>query len=304
MTRTQTVDGVFVKAGDYVSEGDLLFTYDIATDRANLERRREQVLINLDNAVIGLDLLELSAKTPLAIPYGTDEETADEIRQTAEDIHDLQIKQQENIIRLCRLELEQIDSELGLLTEETRSSVSGYAASVHVREGAVAAKGVLLAELADITKLIIHADITEFDAPLLSEGLIVRITAGGFPGRFFDGYITKVSAGAVEKDRSGGTERAVPVEISVNGADGVLKDGFTVDLEIFTFFEENALSVPVQSILPENGRFFVYVFRGEALEKREVAVGLRGERRAVILSGINEGDWVVVNQAGIQAKHR
>lgn len=396
MTRTETAKTVWVKEGDFIAAGDTLITWDVEQDRIELERKKEQAQLNIDNARLGLSLIGQPAQGNELVQYESDVTAAEknvfdaendinsthiritqqqrklddakktldrntdllsagavsqaeydyalmayenaqegledlqlqlsikertlELRQTqleesnqrlsnalnklSEQANTLKYRQQQNVILLNELELAQIDDDLTKLVDETVSPVTGYVEIVHIPEGSTASKGSLLFELADMSATIVRADVTEYDAPVLAVGQSVILTTSGLPGREYTGTITKMAAGAVEKEKSSGTERVVPVEITVTDADEVLKPGYTVDLEIFIAIRNQVLSVPLQSVATNDDRHYVYILRDEVLEKREIVTGLYGDKRVEVISGLSENEPVVLNQAEIRAKHK
>lgn len=61
---------------------------------------------------------------------------------------------------------------------------------------------------------------------------------------------------------------------------------------------DNVISVPVSSVTEEQGLYFVYLqLAGEEYKKQEVTLGQNNGERVQILSGIKEGDKVVVKGA-------
>ena len=76
--------------------------------------------------------------------------------------------------------------------------------------------------------------------------------------------------------------------------EGLLAIGENVRVRIVLFEEDNALSVPLKSIVKEGPREKVYVYiEGRGLS-RPVVVGHRVEVFAVVTSGLNTGDKVIV----------
>ena len=60
--------------------------------------------------------------------------------------------------------------------------------------------------------------------------------------------------------------------------------------------KENALSVPIESVVNEKGnKKYIFVFKDNVLEKREVTLGVESEDDIEVLSGISEGEEVVLN---------
>ena len=71
--------------------------------------------------------------------------------------------------------------------------------------------------------------------------------------------------------------------------DTPLKPGMSVEANIITREQSNALLIPTEALQGT----VVYVLNGDRVHKREVKVGIRGARSVEILSGLNEGDRVV-----------
>jgi membrane fusion protein (multidrug efflux system) len=55
----------------------------------------------------------------------------------------------------------------------------------------------------------------------------------------------------------------------------------------------NALLVPEESLVPEQGNVFVYVVRDDRVEKREVHIGQRRVGEVQIVAGLTVGEQVV-----------
>lgn len=217
------------------------------------------------------------------------------LNKLSEEANSLKYSQQENIIRLNELELAQLQDDLNKLVAETVSPVTGYVEKVYLQEGATASKGTLLMELADMSLMVARADVTEYDAPLLSVGQSCTVTTSGLPGVEYTGHITKIAAAAVEKEKSSGTEQVVPVEVTLTDANDLLKTGYSVDMEVYTALREDVLSVPVQALMRDGDRAYVFVLQNEVLEQREVEIGLTGEKRIEIISGLSLNEPVVAN---------
>ena len=207
----------------------------------------------------------------------------------------LRYAQQENAVRLAELALEEIEDELAKLTDTTKSTVTGGVLSVSAAAGATLPKGGTVVKLADLTSIVVRADVTEYDAPMLAVGQQVVIRSGTLPGAAYAGVISKIAVSAVEKEKSSGSEVVVPVEITVLNADEQLKTGYSVDAEVFLSRKEDVLSVPTQALRYDNDSAFVYLLQNETAVKTPVTLGLRGDRAAEVLSGLTENDVVLLD---------
>ena len=77
---------------------------------------------------------------------------------------------------------------------------------------------------------------------------------------------------------------------------GILEARSYEDMVLTANQPRYVLAVPVEAIDNNNNTSNVYVVNGDnELEERHVSVGAIGDRYAEILSGLNEGDVVVVS---------
>ena len=219
----------------------------------------------------------------------------------SDEANELKYQQQQNIAALAKIEIQQIKDDLADLIPSSFSPINGNVVYVNVTAGSSASKSTAVIELADLSALLVKADITEYDAPQLEIGQKVNISTSGLPDKIYTGTITRIAAGSVEKEKSSETEVVVPVDIIITDADDKLKSGYTVDIEIVTAEAENVLSVPAQVIQYEGDEKYVYVLHGNTPVKTAVETGMFGDNGVEILSGLNAGDLVVLTPSEISA---
>jgi HlyD family secretion protein len=117
------------------------------------------------------------------------------------------------------------------------------------------------------------------DKPL--RGRVRRVEPSGF---------TKVSALGVEEQR-------VNVRIDFEESREVkerIGDGFRVEARIIVWSKDNVLKVPTSSLFREGTQWAVYKVAGNTAELQIVEVGQRSGLEAEVLSGLAEGDQIVV----------
>ena len=93
------------------------------------------------------------------------------------------------------------------------------------------------------------------------------------------------AAGGVNQDKS--------MRITIQDAEGVLKDGDLARCLIVTSKKDSALWLPPQAVRNFQGRRFVVVKEADGERRADVKLGLQGEDRLEILSGVLEGQTVV-----------
>lgn len=172
--------------------------------------------------------------------------------------------------------------------------VSGTILHRHVEPGAFVQPGQMLMEMGDLNKLYVKADLLAREMAGVEEGMAVRVIhrdLGTDPAR---GTIRKVYPTAFSKVSELGIEqRRVQIEIEVEQIDPLWRPGYEVDVEVIKDTRENTLTVPERAVFWTNGKEHLFVWENDQAVLREVTTGLTAQNRIEILSGIDEGDYVL-----------
>jgi RND family efflux transporter MFP subunit len=107
-------------------------------------------------------------------------------------------------------------------------------------------------------------------------------------GETFPGKITR-SAGELDP-----STRTMQVEIDVPNADGKLSPGMYADVSLNIQRTGDALVVPIQAVDQTGQPFVMLVDSANKVEKRAVRIGVSTPNRIEILSGLSDGDRVIV----------
>ncbi len=185
--------------------------------------------------------------------------------------------------------------DLNELVYSTSSTVDGKVTEVCVDEGTYTEENTVILKVADFNRLIVSASIEEYDAPLLELGQKVVMTSDGLEGKEYTGSITRINDSALAATTNMGSETAVPVEISVDNPDDVLKPGYNLDLEITVMDKPDILTVSSGAVRKDakSGKSYVFVSDGTKLSQREVTTGEESDTVIEIVSGLDEGEEVL-----------
>lgn len=126
-------------------------------------------------------------------------------------------------------------------------------------------------------------------------GQRVRVRVDAVPHITFTGTVTNIGVMAEDGGVLNPDLREYKAEIEIDGEHDVLNPGMTANAEIRVAHYEDALAVPVQSVLRVDGRPTVYVIgdNGE-LQRREVEIGLDNNRLVHITEGLSPGEQVAL----------
>ncbi len=96
---------------------------------------------------------------------------------------------------------------------------------------------------------------------------------------------------------TGENEYHIPILFEVDNR-GDLLAGSYVDLYLLTRPVQNTLVIPKSALLQDYDQYYVYVqVSGESFEKREVRIGIDDGQKVQVLSGVEEGEWLVTKGA-------
>jgi RND family efflux transporter MFP subunit len=111
--------------------------------------------------------------------------------------------------------------------------------------------------------------------------------------RNFQGEITRFS------DALSDETRTMHTEIDVDNASGTLVGGMYAEAEIELKRPQSTLTVPIQSVERNGESAKVMVVRPDrTVEARAVKLGVEGNDRIEIVSGLSEGERVIVGSLG------
>jgi len=164
--------------------------------------------------------------------------------------------------------------------------------------------GTQLLELGRWEELEIETDILTQDAVRVKNGMPVDIFLGenteksvcqGKVKRVNPAAFTKLSSLGVEEQRVKVIVELSPQDIAILRQNNNVGIGYRVWVRIILREKTNTLLVPrIAVVREESDRWMVWVWNGRRAERRAVKVGIMNDSYAEILSGLNEGETVVL----------
>ncbi len=132
------------------------------------------------------------------------------------------------------------------------------------------------------------AELSQARLAEIAIGQKVSVTLSSVPGKVFAGEVRRLpqtGAATTATDRS--------VRVAIEGAENDMQEGDLARVTIITDRKDNTLWLPPQALRNFQGRRFVVVRDDEGERRSDVKIGLQGEDRIEILSGVLEGQTVV-----------
>jgi HlyD family secretion protein len=176
------------------------------------------------------------------------------------------------------------------------SPIAGTVSELNVKVGEQVGTGALrpAAVVADLSSFHIDVGIDENSVGALQEEQPVVITIDALPDQTLTGRVDYIAPTAT--DTSGVV--TYKVIIALDKTDQPVRGGMSANADVITQVRDNALIVPNWTIRidRQTGKSYVYVQRGDKVEEIEIVTGLRNANESEVLSGLNEGEVLVVPQ--------
>lgn len=153
-------------------------------------------------------------------------------------------------------------------------------------------------DLLDVSCLYVSAPIDEVDAPQIKTGMKACVSLDAFPDKRCSGVVTRIAPYVLEKEKQA---RTVEVEVKLSNPVDMkdLLPGYSADIEVLLANKNKALRVPAEAVIDQNK---VLLLQDDGvLAKRTFTPGLSNWNTVEVLSGLSEGDRVIlsVGQEGV-----
>jgi HlyD family secretion protein len=148
----------------------------------------------------------------------------------------------------------------------------------------------------DISQVYVQGKVDEADIAHVYMNQPARIKVESFRDRIFNGKVTKIAPLGVEKDNVTTFE----VRVSIDNPGGEVKANMTANAEILLDEHKGVLSIPENAVMydPQKNATVEIPDKSQKEGKRKVPVkvGLSNGSVTEILSGLKEGDQVILQQ--------
>jgi HlyD family secretion protein len=193
--------------------------------------------------------------------------------------------------------------------------------------------GTVLLTIADMSVIEAQVNVDETDIPTVAIGQKTKVTVDAMPGQTFWGKVTEIGNSPIQTGTASAASQATTflVKVTLDMAIPDVRPGFTCTADITTATRDSALGVPIQAmavrevVLDKEGAIVrepeekrgrrpssvtetatlppgqerkeiegVFVVRSNKAVFVQVKTGIAGEKHFEVISGLQDGDQVVV----------
>ena len=195
--------------------------------------------------------------------------------------------------------LKQLDEQLSYT--DIVSPIDGVVLSRNVEMGdavssilVLGSSATLVMTLGDTSQVYVKGKVDESDIGRVYLEQPARIKVESFKDKTFNGVVTKISPMGVEKDNVTTFE----VRVSINNATGELKAEMTANAEVILEEHKNVLQIPEGAIIYDKDKKASVEIPDKSAKdgkkKLAVNIGISNGAKTEVLSGLKEGDQVVL----------
>jgi HlyD family secretion protein len=224
----------------------------------------------------------------------------------------IELKRQDVYLSETQVESDKIalsTAEQRLKDTKVYAPIDGVVSVLNVQIGQIISSGIsnvgggtTILTLSDLSRIFVLASVDESDIGKVQAGQSARITADAYPTLNFRGQVVRIATRGVS------TANVVTFEVKIEVLGDnkqLLKPEMTANIEIIAQRAENVPLLPVTAVTRKEGKRIVYVQKPDgSSEEREVEVGISDGVEIAILSGLTEGETVVIRKDEADSRWR
>jgi len=242
--------------------------------------RKGDVLVELDSAQERADLVAAEA----ALAESRSQYRRSRELYTTRVLSDSQIEQIEATYRAAEARVAAARARVA--DTVVRAPFAGRVGLRRVSVGSLISPGTVITTLDDTATIKLDFTIPETFIAAVQPGLEISARSVAYPDTSFGGRVASVDS------RVDPATRSVTVRALLPNAQGLLKPGMFLTVRL-SRGAVDALLVPEQALVPEQGDVYVFVVRDGTASKRKLRLGERRVGDVQVLDGLAAGELVV-----------
>ncbi len=184
----------------------------------------------------------------------------------------------------------------GMVVYATSMETNRWRRTEPLAEGQQVRERQELIHLPSSSSMKVDISVREASLRKIRPGMPVRVTVDALPGKHFWGRVGSIG---VLPDASmswmNPDLKVYTTEVELTGDTAALRSGMSCQAEIIVEQHRDALSIPVQSVVREGGQPVAYVPTPGGSEPRRIEIGLDNNQFVHVLSGLTEGEQVLLS---------
>ncbi|HET9000991.1 MAG TPA: efflux RND transporter periplasmic adaptor subunit [bacterium] len=181
------------------------------------------------------------------------------------------------------------NARLSVANATITAPFSGIVVSRSLDAGAYVTPGTStpIVTIADLDQTDVTVNVTEVQIAAIQRGAPVSITVDAYPGRTFEGKVTRIAGGADQATRT------VQVEIDIANPGHLLRPGMYATARLSVGADKDVLVVPLGALVSVGDQHFVWVVKDGKVNRHPVTIGRATGEVVEITAGLTEDDQII-----------
>jgi len=265
---------------------------------ADIESSLKQAQLQLQQEQKDYDALQRLAQKQAATAVEVDA-ARQKVKQSETEIQGLEQRRTALVgkadVAAARARLQDAQAAYDLARDRAAQSVvrapmAGVIYGLAVRTGGYVNPGDLLANIGKLDRLRVRVYVDEPELGRVAEGEPVTITWQALPGKQWNGSVERKPTSIQPL----GTRQVGEVICWIDNPGHELIPGTNVDAVIRTAVVDQALVIPKETLRHDAQGDYVFLLKGDAVERRPVTTGVASISEVQITGGLAEGDQVAL----------
>jgi HlyD family secretion protein len=181
------------------------------------------------------------------------------------------------------------NAQIAVADATIRAPFGGIVVSRSLDPGAYVTPGTStpILQIADLSQMDVLVNVTEVQLGSLRVGAPVQIQVDAYPGRTFQGRVSRIAGGIDPMTRT------VQAEIDVPNPGHLLRPGMYAAVSLAAGEDTNVLVIPLAALTTVGDQHSVWVVTDNVAHQRSVTVGRAVGDQIEITGGLSDGDLIV-----------
>jgi RND family efflux transporter MFP subunit len=149
-----------------------------------------------------------------------------------------------------------------------------------------------VATLPDLTQMESITYVNEIDVRKLAVGQPVKLALDSDPSKVLSGKVTAVAN--VGEQRPNTDAKVFEVKVVITQSDTTLRPGMTTSNAVETAVVKGARFIPLEALVADAGRTFVFKRGGGRVVRQEVETGLMNENEVIVARGLEPDEEILL----------
>ena len=250
-----------VKEGDYVKKGDII---------VKIDKRDYQIAYNRAGAELEFAKSEFNRSEQL-------------LKSNAINLSNHESKKNDYLIKQAAFE----NVKTSLERCDITAPFDGIIDKKFSEAGEIASPGMRLAKLIDISKVKVNVGIPEKDIAHVRGLKHIKFTVPSLDNKEFAGEFKNIVMSMID------VAKAYPLIIEVDNSSRELLPGMIVKAKIIRASYQNAVLLPIFSVIPGDDEYYTFVINSGKAQKRVLKIGSFQDKNVHITEGLKPGDMLI-----------